>query len=114
MGKLAKILSGVQAIKQGFKAIKQPKIKPKKASDLLKKNRTVGMVGKKLKNTKPFTVRGINIGSKSRLGKGDVKVEDLSTIVDVKLPKEPAILRKTPSSFVARRMMLGGLRKKKK
>ena len=94
MGKLAKILSGVQAIKQGFKAIKQPNIKPKNASDLLKKNRTVGMVGKKLKNTKPFTVRGINIGSKSRLGKGDVKVENLSTIVDVKLPKEPAFLRR--------------------
>ena len=73
-----------------------------------------GMVGKKLKNTKPFTVRGINIGSKSRLGRGDVKVEDLSTIVDVKLPKEPAILRKTPSSFVARRMTSGLLGKKKK
>ena len=95
MGKLAKILSGAQAIKRGFDTIiKQPKIKPKKASDLLKKNRTVGMVGKKLKNTKPFTVRGINIGSKSRLGKGDVQVTDLSTIVDVKLPKEPAFLRR--------------------
>ena len=52
------------------------------------------MVGKKLKNTKPFTFRGVNLKSKSKLGKGDIKVEDLSTIVDVKLPKEPAFLRR--------------------
>ena len=85
----AKIAAG--AAKKAIKKIKQPKIKPKKAGELYQKGK--GMVGKKLKNTKPFSVRGINLKSKSRLGKGDVKVEDVSTIVDVKLPKEPAILR---------------------
>ena len=64
----------------------------KKAGELYQKGK--GMVGKKLKNTKPVTFRGVNLKSKSKLGKGDIKVEDLSTIVDVKLPKEPAFLRR--------------------
>ena len=42
----------------------------------------------------PKTIKGINPRTKSRIGRGDVKVEDLSTIVDVKLPKEPAFLRR--------------------
>ena len=71
----------------------KPAVKVARAGKLANKKPS-GMVGKKLKNTKPFTVRGINIGSKSRLGKGDIKVEDLSTIVDVKLPKEPSFLRR--------------------
>lgn len=83
----------------------------KKAGELYQKGK--GMIGTKIKKTTK-TIKGINPRTKSRIGRGDVKVEDLSTIVDVKLPKEPAILRKTPSSFVTRRMTLGALGKKKK
>ena len=77
------------------------------------KGKGKGMIGTKIKKSTK-TIKGINPRTKSRIGRGDVKVEDLSTIVDVKLPKEPAILRKTPSSFVTRRMTLGALGKKKK
>ena len=104
-------MSEVKKVVQREQGVLQPKIKTKSAKDLLKRNK--GMIGSKItKSTK--TIKGINPRTRSRIGKGDTKVEDLSTIVDVKLPKEPAILRKTPSSFVSRRMTLGAFGKKKK
>jgi len=49
-----------------------------------------------LKRTGPVTFKGINPFTKSRIGKGDVKVTDLSTIVeiDMKEIETPSILRK--------------------
>ena len=51
---------------------------------------------KQLKRTGPVTFKGINPFTKSRLGKSDVQVEDLSTIVeiDMKEIETPSILRK--------------------
>ena len=63
----------------------------KNASELYQKGK--GMIGTKIKKSTK-TIKGINPRTKSRIGRGDVKVEDLSTIVDVKLPKEPAFLRR--------------------
>jgi len=63
----------------------------KKAGELYQKGK--GMIGTKIKKSTK-TIKGINPRTKSRIGRGDVKVEDLSTIVDVKLPKEPAFLRR--------------------
>tara|TARA_R100001460_G_scaffold85590_1_gene126869 strand:+ start:50 stop:346 length:297 start_codon:yes stop_codon:yes gene_type:complete len=90
MGKLAKILSGVKAVSEGLRSIKQPKIKTKKARDIIKKG---GMIGSKIKKS-TTTIKGINPRTRSRIGKGDTQIENLSTIVDVKLPKEPAFLRR--------------------
>lgn len=63
----------------------------KKAGELYQKGK--GMIGTKIKKSTK-TIKGINPRTKSRIGRGDIKVEDLSTIVDVKLPKEPAFLRR--------------------
>ena len=82
----AKIAAG--AAKKAISKIKQPKLKPKKARDIGNK----GMIGSKIKKS-TTTFKGINPRTKSRIGRGDVKVENLTKIVDVKLPKEPAILR---------------------
>ena len=51
---------------------------------------------KQLKRTGPITFKGINPFTKSRIGKGDVKVTDLSTIVEVDMKEieTPSILRK--------------------
>ena len=83
----AKMAAG--AARKAINTIKQPKLKPKKAKDLIKKG---GMIGSKIKKS-TTTFKGINPRTKSRIGRGDVKVENLTKIVDVKLPKEPAILR---------------------
>ena len=85
----AKIAAG--AARKAMKNIKQPKLKPKKAGELYQKGK--GLIGSKIKKSTK-TIKGINPKTKSRIGKGDIKVEDLSTIVDVKLPKEPAFLRR--------------------
>ena len=84
----AKIAAG--AARKAISKIKQPKLKPKKARDIIKKG---GMIGSKIKKS-TTTFKGINPRTKSRIGRGDIKVTDLSTIVDVKLPKEPAFLRR--------------------
>ena len=51
---------------------------------------------KQLKRTGPVTFKGVNPFTKSRIGKADVQVEDLSTIVeiDMKEIETPSILRK--------------------
>jgi hypothetical protein len=76
-------LAGAKSLRGAFgKLIKQPKIKPKKAGDLVNKPSKAGKVLKKatkvfpfvgakspkkvpLKNTKATTIRGINIGTKA-------------------------------------------------
>jgi hypothetical protein len=85
---LTGLVVGAKAAKKAISKIKQPKLNPKKARDLGNK----GMIGSKIKKS-TTTIKGINPRTKSRIGKGDIKVENLSKIVDVKLPKEPAILR---------------------
>ena len=52
---------------------------------------------KQLRNTKPVTFSGINLKSKSKLGKkSDIEIEDLSTIVEIDMKDldTPSILRK--------------------
>ena len=86
---LTGLVVGAKAAKKAISKIKQPKLKTKKARDLIKKG---GMIGSKIKKS-TTTFKGINPRTKSRIGRGDIKVENLTKIVDVKLPKEPAILR---------------------
>jgi len=52
---------------------------------------------KQLKSTKPVTFSGINLRSKSKLGrKSDIEIEDLSTIVDIDMEDfdTPSMLKK--------------------
>jgi len=72
--------------------IKAAKTLLKKATEVFPFVKGKGEIGTKIKKSTK-TIKGINPRTKSRIGRGDIKVEDLSTIVDVKLPKEPAILR---------------------
>ena len=91
MGKIKAAKTLLKKATEVFPFVKRKVKGTKKAGELFQKGK--GMIGTKInKSTK--TIKGINPRTKSRIGKGDIKVTDLSTIVDVKLPKEPAFLRR--------------------
>ena len=60
-------LAGLKSLRGPFgKLIKQPKLKPKRARDLMKKPKA-----EPLKNTKPPTIKGVNIKTKAGKEFGD-------------------------------------------